>query len=503
MSKILTDSYTGILKMAALAVTEDGCVSIVDEKKNKPLTIKGKRLVIPIQEQLTNSNWEHRVVFHPGHENFHRGESVVMERYRNLLMLNFNQIIAANIHRFLDMGTDLDIQATMTPDQQEYLVWVKDATKETIPRFVKILASISQTDLTKTFVKVFLKRGALLEGRDFGRAGIVSFPFYELLVAEKAKKGQKKIHNVVVNADDLTTLIHLMEYMFPGIAVADKYSRGTNVQTNPVFDSVMRVALALAEPLNSLCDLFGPLLGDDVRIDVSWSPVVMDNVAFYKEVLRVPMQAGNEGGAVVSSNDPNPAAPLTHPAAQAVVNQNPHALPHQQQVAVDPMAGYAALTGRAPAAAVVPAPVPQYVPPVPMQPAPLQPAPVQYVQTPIPQQQLYNQFGQPVNVQQSNANVRNPDGSTNFAALIASDPALANAAGVNQNAQFFNNNRAAPNSRATLSSPVAQVNTGWGNNNGGNWNNNGWNQPQQNNGWGQPQQNNGWGGNGGGLAGRI
>lgn len=475
MSTILTDTYKNVLKMAGLAITEDDCVSIVDDKKLKPLTIKGKRLVLPTHLQLNNSDWEHRIVFHPGYELFHRGESIVLERYRNLLLLNLNQVVAANIHRFLSMGTSLTEQETMTPDQQEYLIWVKDAKQETIDRFEKIVASYPASEMNKLFIKVFMKRGATLEGRDFGRAGIVSFPFYEMLVEEKKKKGTKKINGVTVNAADLDSMIHLLEYIFPGINVPDKYSRGTNVQTNPLFDSLMRTALAIAEPLNSLHDLFGEKLGDEVRINVEWAPAVLANDTFYKEILKVPMQSGNEGSVVVSTNDPSPAQPLTHP---SVVKA--HTAVAAPAAVANPLSGYAALTGHVPAVATPVVQAATLVHPAPVQFA--QPAPVVQPAAVYPmyqqQQQLYNQFGQPVNqVAQAPVNVRNPDGSTNFAALIASDPALAHAAGAVVH-NPMGHLRGAPNSRATLSNPVAQVNNGWGNSNG--WGNTN----TQSNGWG-------------------
>ena len=46
--------YQSILTLAGMVVNKDGTVSIVDheEGKNTPMTIKGRRLVIPTKEQI-------------------------------------------------------------------------------------------------------------------------------------------------------------------------------------------------------------------------------------------------------------------------------------------------------------------------------------------------------------------------------------------------------------------------------------------------------------------
>ena len=233
--------YTSMFKTAGLSVSDDGFVSIVDgEGKASPMTIKGKRLALPTDAILATTDREHIVIFHPGNENFHRSESVVLERYRLALSLHLNQVVGALIHQLLRIGTSTAQHDQLNPDQRDFLIKIKDATGDTIERFLKILGATQQSQMSKLFIKIFMKKGGRLEDREFGRAGIVSFPFYDMLVEEKAKKGTKKICGVTVVAADLTSMIALMEYIFPSLEVKDFYSRGTNVTSCPLLDALDR-----------------------------------------------------------------------------------------------------------------------------------------------------------------------------------------------------------------------------------------------------------------------
>ena len=74
--------YKALLELGGMSSDRDGLVSgkLPGAKEDpRPVTIKGKRLVLPTQKQLTTSDWSDRIVFHPLYENVLRGESQVIE----------------------------------------------------------------------------------------------------------------------------------------------------------------------------------------------------------------------------------------------------------------------------------------------------------------------------------------------------------------------------------------------------------------------------------------
>jgi hypothetical protein len=489
---LIHDIYAPILKMAGMAVTTDNCVSLIDGDKTKPLTLKGKRWVLPTREQLTKVDFvANCVAFHPAMENYHRGESEVLGRYRNLAMVHFNSVFGAILRCLLEISTSPALQTDLSPDQTEFLTSTKAANEETIKRLMKMIESTPSAESGRIFMKLYMKRGASIDGRDFGRAGIVTFPMYEELKA----KGAKKVFGVDLRKGDIEALTGLMEYMIPNIGKPDAHSRGSNTQIAPIFDAMMRTLDNLAFMLNDLSELFANKFGSGLLLDRSWSPG-FDLDKLYSQIQMMPMLPGNEGATSALASDVKPSvttpgvavvgqvvAPA--PFAPAVVHSNPHTTQAPAMTAPKTTGSlYDQLTGRQPVAVTAAPPMQPAMPPPPPPPAPapwVPPAQPQYQA--YPTQQPYNpyaQLQQPQHMQPRPA-IMNPNGTANFAAMLASDPAMAAAAGMNAWGQPQYNQQP-NNGRASLSSPAAAQPQGWGQPQ-----QQGWGQPQMN-AWGQPQQ---------------
>ena len=441
MSKMIP-FYEALLETAGLTVTSDGCVSIKTSKDSKPMTMKGKRLVLPTREHQSNPSPDTKIMFHPLVENVMRGESDVFERFRMAINGRMNVVFGTIVHTLLQLGTSQAEQHKLTPEQSEFLSKVKNADEKTLIALKKIMDSLSATQHQKLFVSIFLKRGGTVGDKRYARVGVVHFPFYNEL-----KKGDPELHGVKLRVKDREALIGLLDYILPEQDIAGVYNRGSNSTLAPSIDALMQAVKAIAAPLNDLIVRFEGILPDNLLINADWVEQ-LDNLDNDRELLAeirsTPMQPGNEG---------------TVPGTEAEKQQQAA----NTQTAFTTPAGSSQQQG---APVVLGAQRPATPPPAtPGWPAATAPAPAS-----------------------SSAPVRTSSGGTDFEALVRSKPALQQAVGWG-GSHGWNPGQAwqqAAPTRASLSNPSGPVG-------GGSWGGNAWGGQQSS--WGQ--QGGGWNQGGG------
>lgn len=443
MSKMLK-FYESLLAAAGLIVTSDGCVSIKTSKDSKPLTLKGKRLVLPTADHLRTSDRDSKVVFHPLTENVMRGESEVFERFRMAINGRMNVVIGTVVHCLLQLGTSQAEQHKLTPEQSEFLSKVKNADEKTLAALKKVMDSVSASQHQKLFVSMFIKRGGTVGDKRYSRVGVVHFPFYNDL-----KKAEPEFHGVKLRVKDREALIGLLDYILPEQDIAGVYNRGSNSTIAPSLDALMQSVMAIAAPLNDLITRFEGVLPENLLIDADWVETLGNLDILLPEIRAVPMQAGNEGvvpgqeGAVAAAAESTVAGPAsTHFGSVASTSGGPGVSFGVQRPATT-------------FGAVAPAP-----------------AVAGFAQAPA-----------------STPVARGPGGGSDFEALLRSNTKLQQAVGFGAShgwnpGQSWQQVPSGPQ-RASLSNPAGPTQQ-WGNQ--GTWG------QQQNNGWGNQGGGGGWGG---------
>lgn len=322
-TKKLIQTYRDMMATADLEITDDDCVSLrVPQESGKvklvPLTLKGRRLVLPTKEHLSKPDWDNRVAFHPLSENIAAGESEVLEKYRACLNHRFNTVIPIIMMGLLRIGASLDDQKKLDPDQAEFLPAVKnlDLDKKTgksplIESFKAILGKMPVNTPTKQFISIGLRRKFKIDNTEYFRGGSVHFPFYEELL----KRGEL-VHGVKLRKKDFDVLIGLMDYILPHQGEANYYSRGSDSRTGPSTDAIMKAVLALAAPINDVVTRFGKLLPEGLEIPCDWAPV-FDNIGTLNNEIRdIPALQGNEGSMDDDKPVMQPAIAQVHARAQ-------------------------------------------------------------------------------------------------------------------------------------------------------------------------------------------
>lgn len=331
----LNDFYTAILATANFSVTNDGCVSIGTGKQAIPMTIAGKRLVLPTRENLAADKTT-VVVFHPLSEIITRGESDVLARFRQALSLSINATVGKVFESLLELAASVDDNKKLDPNQSMFLDYVKEADDKTVKAWASVMKKVPAEDAKDLFVSFYLKRNGTVGDKRYSRIGVVSFPLYEKLRDTK----DKKVYGVTLSNKDREQLLGLYRYIFPHIDEEGYYNTGSDSKLAPFLDALMHVVIKVAAPINDQIDLFKDVFPEDKlppEINCDWQPV-FDNIdSMQVESRMVPPQAGNEGNsAKVEEEKARVANPLAVPPPKETVRVEEDAAPWQSPIAAPP-----------------------------------------------------------------------------------------------------------------------------------------------------------------------
>lgn len=331
MSKLI-EFYKQILSLGSLVTDKDGLVSAMIEDMSVPFTVKGKRLALPTRENMQKST--DLCIFHPLSENFLRGESDVMVKYRSAINVRLNYVIGCMMGELLTLITSTGEHQKLTPDQSVLLSLVHQADEETLNRFTKIVESIKKSSMSgdkdKSFVNIYLKKTAHIKGKVYKRGAIITFPFYKELM-----KKDKAIYGVTLRNKDRDAIQKLMEFIVPGIEVDNNYDQGSGGDISPFLDALLKGVIGIASNINTIGVGYKDFLGmqESYLYNADWVDT-MENIHLLEpEIRMIPMQTGNEGsvaGAPVTQTQQQ--APALTVAPYAALAQSKQIAPVQQQV---------------------------------------------------------------------------------------------------------------------------------------------------------------------------
>ncbi len=335
MSKLI-EFYKQILTLGSLVTDKEGLVSAMVEDMSVPFTVKGKRLALPTRENMSKST--DLCIFHPLSENFLRGESDVMVKYRSAINVRLNYVIGCMMGELLTLITSTAEHQKLTPDQSVLLSLVHQADEETLNRFTKIVDAIKKSSLAgdkdKSFVNIYLKKTAHIKGKVYKRGAIITFPFYKELM-----KKEKAIYGVTLRNKDRDAIQKLMEFIVPGIEVDDSYNQGSGGDISPFLDALLKGVIGIASNINTIAVGYKDFLGlqESYLYNADWVDT-MENIHLLEpEIRMIPMQAGNEGsvaGAPATTQTTAPALSVAPYQALAQPKQIASVQTHVQQAPV-------------------------------------------------------------------------------------------------------------------------------------------------------------------------
>lgn len=337
MTKIIS-LYNSILRYSGMESDEKGYISVQIGEHRDPVTIDGKRLVLPTDNQLKMFVPDEKMIFHPLSENILRGESQVLLKLKQSINLRLNYVIGGVAQGLLNIVASPALHSKLSADQSDLIIAIKEADEKTLTTFTSLLLNGAKTKAEKLYTNIYLKRGGTVGDKRYSRVGVVSFPFYNELMNDSIDK---------IRVKDKETFRQLFEFMFPDIGVPEAYNYGTQTQVAPFLDALMMSSLKVASKLNDIVEMYKDFIDnpDVLRFDDEWIEMFRDLESLTPDIRRIPVQQGNDGSISVAEQreeqqasvqqqtqyQPQPAQPQAMPVPQPAPVYQPQAPVYQQQ----------------------------------------------------------------------------------------------------------------------------------------------------------------------------
>lgn len=329
MTSKLVSTYDGIIKAAGLLVSLDGSISMRTATGSKPFEIAKQRLVLPNAEQLAKPDWSKRVLFNPLSENFARGETPIMTRYRRTFIARIEVLLSTIIGWQLTTAGAQDgkLVKQLSPAQAAFTAVLDDQTSKyaaLATKFAKMKENIDKAGEIFWFINTSMAKNGTVNGVKCNRACIVTFPFYELLL-----EGETKHFGVTFNKFEVKTLIELLQFVVPGIGTV-VYNHGSMSMMAPTIDAFMGTAKLIGAVTDKLQDLYADLYEDTDRVlHESWTSTFEDLSVVAKEVRDL----GNTDATIDEPVAQTPQAPRAEVPKMVVQHNTPvfQTAPQQHQ----------------------------------------------------------------------------------------------------------------------------------------------------------------------------
>ena len=343
----LIQFYRDVLEMAGLAVDNEDMVKTNLSEEPMPAIIKvngdSKRLVLPTDKRLKQTDWSSCIAFHPLNENpfLKQGESKVGEFIRKAIIYRVNLVAHCLMDNILELSIAPALHKKLNPAQLQLMTLTKDADQKTYDNYTKIAEKLGVTNTRDNFASLYSKKQGVIDGVKYARVGVWSFPLYQALV-----KSTGDVFGIKLRKKDLETYKALMEFIIPNIANEAEYMVGSNNQMSPYSDSLLRSTAKVVLQLNRVTDLlfkgktFAPAdqaegLHQYLTFNTNWIDITNDISQLEKDVRMIPIQ-DNQVDTV--PQEPQHANIQATPAMQpAVANQGAPMYPNQPQPVAQPV----------------------------------------------------------------------------------------------------------------------------------------------------------------------
>lgn len=293
--------YAGVLKDVMVEdTTGSGLLSSVyDAEKPQPITIGGKRLVLPQRDVLKAGNKDDQIIFHPLSENITRAESDVIKQLRDLIQWRCHAIIVVLAQELGRVAATSSEHKRLGPQAGKYLKQVPDFDERTYDALVKkVLKRASVTDPERRLISITLRQGSKAKGDGVLRSANVHFPIFEdfarddvdvmgtALPSKKAKAKIAKLFEIILGTEDERAA----------------YSYGSSNMDAPYLHALLTAFHRIGVRLNAIVATHTKLLGDDLaaelKLDLDWVEGLEE---FARLRAAVPPQKGNEGAIKVDA----------------------------------------------------------------------------------------------------------------------------------------------------------------------------------------------------------
>lgn len=281
--------YKGMLSAAGIAVDDNGYCFNTVAGLNQPVTLSGKKLVLPTPEILDSNQWDKVVGFHPTSESVIRGESPVLRKLRKGFQNRLNYIIMKIFEHAVSIAANTAEHEKLSPAQTALIRVLSQADETTLKNIGRVNDAVELESTDNKFVNIYIKKEGMVGGKAFKRAAIVTFPFYQCM-----ETTEPRIFGVTVRQKDKKAFVAFMDYLLPKSNEAGTYDAGSHDLNMPALDSLLAAVGEMFIKLNDFVLLYQNLLPDAEALvtNLDWYDGV-EQMDKYRTLI--PALDGNQG----------------------------------------------------------------------------------------------------------------------------------------------------------------------------------------------------------------
>ena len=281
----LLDFYKAILTLCKMEADDNGFVSIKFGTASAPVTVDGKRMVLPTPErQKAGGEVE---FFHPLGEHAYRPETKVLTTFRKAVLARLNLAIGTLCETLLTIAASEADHKKFNPTQLELLKAIPDANEKALANFKALKKAMGLGNPDKCFVNIYLRSKGKVKDKQYRRVAITTFPLYEEL-----SKNDKKVYDVTLAPKERRTIMALLSFIFEKIAQPEAYNSGSDSSIAPYLEAFLQTVAELGvEDINpKIVDFanFNELLSE-VQFEDEWLTPFKSLHAFSKEIDMLPL----------------------------------------------------------------------------------------------------------------------------------------------------------------------------------------------------------------------
>jgi len=285
----VVDVYRRVLKSLDIVDT-DGLLSKQDiQGQLTPVTIGGKRLVLPTSDILRQSKWKEWQAFHPLCEDSVAGESPVFKRLKIYIDIHLTATAIALTLALLGIAVDKDRHGTLDPRAIGLLQRLDNINGKAKDEFEKIRRVLEATG-DKKLIHLRVQRGGKVGDTTYRRATLVTYPILGEFdrdddVVFGVKLSSKKVKREIAS-------------LFRWILDIDtdplnRHSKGSDAKQAPGLHSLLLAYASVQERFAYLFDVFkNELIAfKDLEPSLDWVDDITDMTHLYN---KIPVLAGND-----------------------------------------------------------------------------------------------------------------------------------------------------------------------------------------------------------------
>lgn len=289
-----------------------GLLSLDFDGTIMPLAIGGKRLALPTDQILSCPDDGLLVIFHPMAEAANTGESDVLKKLKDSIMLRCMRVVMGLINDLGQVAASHATHKKLGSKAARFLEGLGDFDETTLQALTDVCKQVSREPEKRLF-SIFLKRAGT-DDDIFIRKAVISFPIFDELNNDDKKTLLGVKMPRASTKFDKEMIAKLFTYVLGDEKTRNLFSYGSMDKDAPYLHSLLTSYYKFATHLNSLINVHRKHIesADELFIDLSWADG-LDKFGIWRGVI--PPQKGNKGVHLDKDGKPKASAPAASPRA--------------------------------------------------------------------------------------------------------------------------------------------------------------------------------------------